>query len=106
VWGRCRAHCSSRASPRPIELLSSYRLLSRLSGDPTLEERHAGSDAPCRCADVAPGDACRELVKGSATPNAVKIGLYSGAQHAFEGSELPAKVTYRFRTIGYDPQAS
>ena len=56
--------------------------------------------------DVAPGDACEELVKSSATPNAVKIVLYSGAQHAFDVSELPAKMTYRFGTIGYDPQAA
>ncbi len=28
------------------------------------------------------------------------------AQHAFDVSELPAKMTYRFGTIGYDPQAA
>jgi dienelactone hydrolase len=56
--------------------------------------------------DVAPGDACEEVVKSSATPNAVKIVLYSGAQHAFDVSELPAKTTYRFGTIGHDPRAA
>jgi dienelactone hydrolase len=56
--------------------------------------------------DVAPGAACEEVVKDSATPNAVKIVLYSGAQHAFDVSELPAKMTYRFGTIGYDPRAA
>ena len=56
--------------------------------------------------DVAPGDACEEVVRSSATPNAVKIVLYSGAQHAFDVSELPAKMTYRFGTIGYDPRAA
>jgi dienelactone hydrolase len=56
--------------------------------------------------DVAPGDACEEVVKNSATPNAVKIVLYSGAQHAFDVSELPDKMTYRFGTIGYHPKAA
>lgn len=56
--------------------------------------------------DVAPGDACEELVRSGATPNAVKIVLYSGAQHAFDVSELPAKMTYRFGTIGHDPRAA
>jgi dienelactone hydrolase len=59
------------------------------------------------CADdVAPGDACEELVKSNATPNAVKIVLYSGAHHAFDVSELPATMTYRFGTIGYDRRAA
>jgi dienelactone hydrolase len=56
--------------------------------------------------EVAPGDACEELVKSSATPHAVKIVLYSGAHHAFDVSELPAKMTYRFGTIGHDPKAA
>jgi dienelactone hydrolase len=56
--------------------------------------------------DVAPGDVCEELVKSTATPNAVKIILYSGAQHAFDVSELPSKMTYRFGTIGHDPRAA
>jgi dienelactone hydrolase len=56
--------------------------------------------------DVAPGEACEEVAKSSATPNAVKIVLYSGAQHAFDVSELPAKMTYRFGTIGYDSKAA
>jgi dienelactone hydrolase len=56
--------------------------------------------------DVAPGEACEEVAKGSATPNAVKIVLYSGVQHAFDVSELPAKMADRFGTIGYDPKAA
>jgi len=36
----------------------------------------------------------------------VKIVLYSGAQHAFDVSELPPKITDRFGTIGYDPKAA
>lgn len=56
--------------------------------------------------DVAPGDACEEVAKKSGTPNAVKIVVYSGAQHAFDVSELPARMTDRFGTIGYDPKAA
>lgn len=56
--------------------------------------------------DVAPGDTCEEVAKSSAVPGAVKIVLYSGAQHAFDVSDLPPKMTYRFGTIGYDPQAA
>jgi dienelactone hydrolase len=56
--------------------------------------------------DVAPGDACEEVAKSSATPNSVKIVLYSGAQHAFDVSELPAKMAYSFGTIGYHPKAA
>jgi dienelactone hydrolase len=56
--------------------------------------------------DVAPGDACEEVVKNSAAPNAVKIVLYSGAQHAFDVSELPDKMTHRDGTIGYHPKAA
>jgi len=53
--------------------------------------------------DVAPGDACEEVARSSAAPGAVKIVLYSGAQHAFDVSELPPRMTYRFGTIGYHP---
>jgi dienelactone hydrolase len=56
--------------------------------------------------DVVSGEACEEVVKNSAMPNVVKIVLYSGAQHAFDVSELPAKMTYRFGTIGYHPKAA
>jgi dienelactone hydrolase len=56
--------------------------------------------------DVAPGDACEQVVKRIATPSSVKIVLYSGAQHAFDVSELPAKMTYPFGTIGYDSRAA
>ncbi|HEU4371449.1 MAG TPA: dienelactone hydrolase family protein [Methylomirabilota bacterium] len=56
--------------------------------------------------DVAPGDECEEVVKRSATSNAVKIVLYSGAQHAFDVSELSASTTYRFGTLGHDPRAA
>jgi dienelactone hydrolase len=56
--------------------------------------------------DVAPGDECEEVVKNSAAPDAVKIVLYSGAQHAFDVSDLPATMTYRFGTIGHDPRAA
>ena len=56
--------------------------------------------------DVAPGEACEEVAKSNATPNAVKIILYSGVHHAFDVSELPTKMTYRFGTIGYDPKAA
>jgi dienelactone hydrolase len=56
--------------------------------------------------DVAPGDACEQVVKRLATPSSVKIVLYSGAQHAFDVSELPVKMTYQFGTIGHDPKAA
>jgi dienelactone hydrolase len=56
--------------------------------------------------EVAPGDACEEVVRSSAVPSAVKIVVYSGARHAFDVSELPARMTYRFGTIGYDPRAA
>jgi dienelactone hydrolase len=56
--------------------------------------------------DVALGEACEEVVRSSAAPNAVKIVLYSGAQHAFDVSELPATLTYRFGIIGYHPKAA
>ena len=56
--------------------------------------------------DVSPGDTCEEVVKTIATPSAVKVVLYSGAQHAFDVSELPAKMTYRFGTMGYDSRAA
>jgi dienelactone hydrolase len=56
--------------------------------------------------DVAPGDLCEEVVKNNASPKAVKIVLYSGAQHGFDVSELPPKMTDRFGTIGYDPKAA
>jgi dienelactone hydrolase len=58
--------------------------------------------------DVSPGDACEELAKKSAAPKAVKIVIYSGAQHAFDISELPATMPDRFGfgTIGHDPKAA
>jgi len=56
--------------------------------------------------DVAPGEACEEVARSSGTPNAVKVVLYSGAQHAFDVSELPAKMADRFGTIGHDPKAA
>jgi dienelactone hydrolase len=56
--------------------------------------------------DVAPGKACQEAAKSSATPDAVKIVVYPGAQHAFDVSELPPKMKYPFGTIGYQPQAA
>jgi dienelactone hydrolase len=56
--------------------------------------------------DVAPGDTCEEVAKHSGAPNTVRIVLYSGAQHAFDVAELPARMTYRFGTIGYDPRAA
>ena len=55
--------------------------------------------------DVAPGDACEELVQRSA-PSPVKVVLYSGAPHAFDVSELPPRMTYPFGTIGHDPRAA
>jgi dienelactone hydrolase len=39
--------------------------------------------------DMAPGEACEEAAKNSAAPSAVKIIVYSGAEHAFDVSELP-----------------
>jgi dienelactone hydrolase len=56
--------------------------------------------------DVAPGDECEEVVRNSATPSAVKIVIYSGAQHAFDVSELPARMKYPFGTLGHDPRAA
>ena len=56
--------------------------------------------------DVAPGDVCEEIAKHSGAPNTVRIVLYSGAQHAFDNAELPARMTARFGTIGYDPRAA
>ena len=56
--------------------------------------------------DVAPGKACQEAAQGSGKPDAVKIVVYSGAQHGFDVSELPPKMKYGFGTIGYQPQAA
>jgi dienelactone hydrolase len=52
------------------------------------------------------GEACEEVVKGGVTSNNVKIVLYSGAYQGFDVSELPPKMTYRFGTLGHDPQAA
>ncbi len=41
-----------------------------------------------------------------AAPAAVKIVVYPGALHGFDVLELPAKMRYRFGTIGYHPQAA
>jgi len=56
--------------------------------------------------DVAPGKACQAAVKKNAAPDAVKTVIYPGALHAFDVSELPAKMRYPFGTIGYHPQAA
>jgi dienelactone hydrolase len=56
--------------------------------------------------DVAPGDACEELVQGSAWPDRVKILLFSGAQHAFDVTDLPPTMAYRGATIGHDPKSA
>jgi dienelactone hydrolase len=56
--------------------------------------------------DVAPGDTCEEVAKYSGAPNTVRIVLYSGAQHAFDVAELPARMTDRFGTMGYHPKAA
>jgi dienelactone hydrolase len=55
---------------------------------------------------VAPNAACQDAAKESAIPDAVKIVIYPGAQHAFDMSELPPKTYYDFGTIGYHPQAA
>ena len=56
--------------------------------------------------EVAPGDACEELVKHSTAPKTVKIVIYSGALHGFDVSELPAETTYSFGKIGYNARAA
>jgi dienelactone hydrolase len=52
------------------------------------------------------GEACEELAQNSSPRNTVKIVLYSGAYQGFDVSELPAKLTYRFGTLGYDARAA
>ena len=56
--------------------------------------------------NVNPNTACQEAAKKSAIPDAVKIVVYPGAQHAFDMSELPPKMSYSFGTLGYHPQAT
>lgn len=56
--------------------------------------------------NVNPNMACQEAAKKNAIPDAVKIVVYSGAQHAFDMSELPPKMNYSFGTLGYHPQAT
>jgi dienelactone hydrolase len=56
--------------------------------------------------DVAPGKPCETLAKKSAAPEAVKILWYPGAYHAFDVSELPAKTSGPWGTIGYQTQAA
>jgi len=56
--------------------------------------------------NVDPNTPCQEAAKKSAIPDAVKIVVYPGAYHAFDMSELPAKMQYAFGTIGYHPQAA
>jgi dienelactone hydrolase len=56
--------------------------------------------------EMTPGDVCEDVAKVSGAPNSIKIVLYSGAQHAFDVSELPSKMTYQFGTIGHDPKAA
>jgi len=56
--------------------------------------------------DVAPGKPCQQAAEKSSVPGAVKIVVYAGAQHAFDVSDLPAKVRGPAGTIGYHPQAA
>jgi dienelactone hydrolase len=56
--------------------------------------------------DMTPAKPCQEAAKRVATPAAVKIVVYPGALHAFDVSELPAKMRYGFGTIGYHPEAA
>lgn len=56
--------------------------------------------------NVNPNTECQEAAKKSAIPDAVKIAIYPGAQHAFDMSELPPKMNYAFGTLGYHPQAN
>ena len=55
---------------------------------------------------VTPAKACQQVAKESATEDMVKIVVYPGAYHSFDNSALPAKTTYRFGTIGYNPLAA
>jgi dienelactone hydrolase len=56
--------------------------------------------------DMTPATLCQEVVKRMAAPTAVKIVVYAGALHAFDVSELPAKMRLGFGTIGYHPGAA
>ena len=56
--------------------------------------------------DVAPIKQCQEATKSSVKPDAVKIVVYPGAQHAFDVPELPSKMKYPFGTVGYQPEAA
>jgi dienelactone hydrolase len=56
--------------------------------------------------EVSPGDACEQLVKTSATPDVVKIVIYSGAHHSFDVPELSAETVYPFGTMGYNAKAA
>ena len=55
---------------------------------------------------VTPATACQQVARESATKDMVKIVVYPGAYHSFDNSALPAKTSYRFGTIGYNPQAA
>jgi dienelactone hydrolase len=56
--------------------------------------------------DVAPPKACQDVVGANAKPETVRIVVYPGAHHAFDVSELPARMKYGFGTIGYQPEAA
>ena len=56
--------------------------------------------------NMTPAKPCQEVVKRTAAPTAVRIVVYAGAQHAFDVSELPAKMRLGFGTIGYHPEAA
>ena len=56
--------------------------------------------------DVAPGRLCETAIQKNAMPAAVKTVTYPGALHAFDASELPAKMQGPFGTLGHHPQAA
>ena len=56
--------------------------------------------------DVAPGKPCEVAIQKNVRPDAVKVVIYPRALHAFDVSELPAKTSYPFGTIGHNPQAA
>jgi dienelactone hydrolase len=55
---------------------------------------------------VAPAKPCQQITTAGGMNDLVKVVLYPGAYHGFDNSTLPAKTTYRFGTIGFNPEAA
>ena len=55
---------------------------------------------------VAPAKPCQQVTTASGMNDSVRIVMYPDAYHGFDNSKLPAKTTYRFGTIGFNPEAA